>query len=217
MNHRQHPILFNEAMVRATIREIDPKTQTRRLPTRLIGFGTITEFGRSDTKGYDWHFRDKEKRWHDISHQRLLECCPYGKPGDRLWVREAWRQDPGEQSVDYRADGKPTSINDDEFARWTWKPSIHMRREYSRILLEITGVRVERVQDITQPDAKAEGIVREKNAEGDYGWIGLEGAELSNFPRNAFVDLWDSINAARGFGWDANPWVWVIEFKRVTN
>lgn len=89
----ERPLLYSGPMVVAVLRDVDPKTQTRRGVTRLAGFGQITDLGLSDTPGYDWHFRDSAMRWHDITHARLLECCPYGQFKDRLWVREthfAW-------------------------------------------------------------------------------------------------------------------------------
>jgi hypothetical protein len=85
-----------------------------------------------------------------------------------------------------------------------WRPSIHMPRHVSRITLEITGVRVERVKDISEMDARAEGVQKKH----DVTHIDWE-------YRANFKPLWDSINAERGYGWDANPWVWVIEFRRV--
>ncbi|HET6788245.1 MAG TPA: hypothetical protein VFH49_09800, partial [Aquabacterium sp.] len=88
----ERPILMSAPMVRATLDDL--KTHTRRDITRLTGFGQVTDFGPSDTPGYAWTFRDRQGRLHDISHERLLECCPHGQPGDRLWVRETWMPDP---------------------------------------------------------------------------------------------------------------------------
>nr|WP_262417238.1 hypothetical protein [Pseudomonas sp. SH10-3B] len=165
--------------------------------------------------------------------------CPYGKPGDRLWVRETftiessrWADDP--YSPPHK-DGRPTQRYEDD--KWDqphykatdaepelwyddrdspgcrWKPSIHMPRWASRILLEITDVRVERLQDITEEQAKAEGVrLYTDHAElGD--WWHVEGIETySADPRKSFELLWSSV----GGDWQANPWVWVVEFKRVT-
>ena len=145
--------------------------------------------------------------------------CPYGKPGDRLWVREGFSQclDPDgdgmERVYSYRADninkkilgafwGNERSMESHEIAGYTsWKPSIHMARWASRINLEITNIRVERVQDITHDDAIAEGLIPETMHHGDLV--------------DKWIDLWDSINKSRGYGWDINPWVWVVEFKRI--
>jgi hypothetical protein len=124
---------------------------------------------------------------------------PYGQPGDRLWVRETFATGYG--AVFYKAD--------DDLATCgmvvPWKPSIFMPRELSRITLEIAGVRVERVQDISEKDARAEGC--EPMHRDDLG-------QTFRTYRRGYQSLWDSINAKRGYGWDANPWVWVIEFRR---
>ncbi|HBO8375261.1 TPA: hypothetical protein L5B58_006782, partial [Pseudomonas aeruginosa] len=139
--------------------------------------------------------------------------CPYGEPGDRLWVRETWGLQvrsygggAGEFIV-YRATN-PDAIycKSSEGREYPvkWKPSIHMRRHSSRILLEITAVRVERLQDISNDQAIAEGI--DTHPMGFYG----NGCITAG---GAFLELWESIN---GDGrWADNPWVWVIEFKRV--
>jgi hypothetical protein len=149
--------------------------------------------------------------------------CPYGQRGDRLWVREAWGLDAYtgdlQFSIKYRAGGDSyvTERNgsdewvpiyqryidgcglDDKWDRW--RPSIHMPRWASRITLEVTGVRAERLQDISEDDAKAEGVEPLARQIGtDY--------------RGAFQNLWDSINKDRT-PWDSNPWVWVVEFRRV--
>ena len=131
--------------------------------------------------------------------------CPYGKPGDRLWVREAWADGsdfgaPERQKAFYRAD-RPRDPDD-----FTWKTPIFMPRWASRITLEITGASVERVQEIGLDDVLSEGISEQHSAEhADEYWRERTGEK--------FVELWDSINAKRGFGWDNNPWVWVISFK----
>ncbi|HEY4722198.1 MAG TPA: hypothetical protein VII92_10150 [Anaerolineae bacterium] len=157
--------------------------------------------------------------------------CPYGQRGDRLWVRETWavfwtESEPYvDQSVwdvphqiEYRADAQtkypgewPDYCGDDpECAKW--RPSIHMPRSASRITLEVVRVRVERVQDITEEDAIAEGM---QVAEGHMHAPLIPNAVMIPYThRDAFNGLWDAINDKRGFGWDTNPWVWVIEFKR---
>jgi len=145
-------------------------------------------------------------------------CSPYGIPGDRLWVRETWamREDtePGTPKafhyLKYRATCmSPESPHDDmdwHSYQKQWRPSIFMPRWASRITLELTAVRVERVQEITEEDQCAEGITFEKC----YGVLCDDW-----FPTKAFADLWDSINAERGYPWEANPFVWVLTFKRV--
>jgi hypothetical protein len=160
--------------------------------------------------------------------------CPYGAPGDRLWVREAWSVNgigvliAGDvihsAEIGYRADGGEISWecppafyereNDREafgVRSTAWRPSIHLPRWASRLTLEIVDVRVERLQSISVADAEAEGW-------GGYLNSAIPGDDLlcyGNGPRTWFRKLWDSINAARGFGWDANPWCWAITFRRV--
>lgn len=123
--------------------------------------------------------------------------CPYGQPGDRLWVRETWMYwgSLKEPPILYRADG--------DWAGGAWRPSIHMPRKYSRLTLEVVEVRVQRVQEITEDDAVAEGM--------EVVPIGT--ATWSN--RQSFSIYWDQINGKRGFTWASNPWVWVVEFKVV--
>jgi hypothetical protein len=142
--------------------------------------------------------------------------CPYGKTGDRLWVREAFnwstdselltgekhhkcpeRADWREDNVVWRADGEREHP---DYGQALWKPSIFMPRWASRITLEIVSIQVERLQDISEVDAFAEGI-----SGGD--WLGD--------PIGEFAKLWNSINAKRGYGWDKNPYVWILEFKRI--
>lgn len=150
--------------------------------------------------------------------------CPYGKPGDTLWVRETWyRNYPHEYGrYWYRADGEeielPTIYGGKALCGKAdglkWRPSIFMTREAARIFLTVKDIRVERLQDITNEDAKSEGI--------DIGAIDDEKYQKNvayrmladNLPKARFGDLWDSINKARGYGWDTNPWVWVIEFEK---
>lgn len=119
--------------------------------------------------------------------------CPYGEKGDGLWVRETWG--PYEGGVIYRCDESPNCKPDGG----AWKPSIFMPRWASRITLEITDVRLERLQEISELDARSEGV-------NPYS---CETA-LEQFPK-----LWDSINAKRGYRWETNPWCWCISFNRV--
>lgn len=195
---KEHPILFSASMVRAILE--GRKTQTRRVvkpqpiaAKKYVGGGFV-EHRPNRTDG------GKDRTAVGAPSCFLARVSPYGGPGDRLWVRETWGiagdmpHDPG--YVEYRAD---CSGNFNEVGDLVprWRPSIHMRREDSRITLEITDVRVQRVQDISEADALAEGC-------------------RSAIRHSAvFADLWDSINARRGFGWNANPWVWVLTFKRV--
>ena len=168
--------------------------------------------------------------------QILATECPYGKPGDRLWVRETficgwpseddilydYDNDGNElpQHIWYRADGINGSWSSDRgepISQWAdhdggykeipWKPSIHMPRAASRITLEIEDVRVERVQDIADKDSWAEGAICTCENE--------DRCEADG--RFHFRKLWDSANAKRGHGWDSNLWVWVLTFRRVGN
>ncbi|HCG0240760.1 hypothetical protein [Pseudomonas aeruginosa] len=206
---RERPILFNDQMVRAILE--GRKTVTRRA---VKGFQIPTEDKTTPHEGLRWSaLGQRHLRYgfnvfgsteEECAHE-LARCgvCPFGKPGDRLWVREAWAQinvaqAPGETWVVYRECDNRTDYGG------PWKPSIHMRRRDSRILLEITAVRVERLQDISDDQAIAEGI--DTHPTGFYG----NGCITAG---GAFLELWESIN---GDGkWAANPWVWVIEFKRV--
>ncbi len=118
--------------------------------------------------------------------------CPYGKPGDRLWVKETFHPMPHLNSKAYfRAT--------DPLVGGKWTPSIYMPRSLSRIDLEVTRVDVERLREMSNEDAQAEGIQ----------------VSMDEHSVNLFADLWDSINAKRGYGWENNPWVWVIEFEKL--
>lgn len=170
---REHPILFSGPMVRAILD--GKKTQTRRVMTPQPGHGVMQP----------------------VVGQYFQKPCPFGVIGDRLWVRETFATysgDEGTSGLLYRADPMfdTTTVFD-----WTWKPSIHMPRWASRLDLEITGLRVERIQDITEEDAQAEGRTLQDFGSGGPGY---------------FPHTWDALNAKRGFSWAANPWVWVIGF-----
>ena len=135
--------------------------------------------------------------WNDAGK---VAKCRYGQIGDRLWVRESYAL---AGSLFYRADGMPDQEVLDLNPKWHWRPSIFMPRCFSRITLEIVKIRMERVQEITNNDALAEGTPDLRTLENKWDL------------RDCYRELWNSINAKRGFGWDVNPWVWVIEFKRV--
>ncbi len=149
--------------------------------------------------------------------------CPYGQPGDMLWVRETWRPDP--PSIEYRADGWTQEFRDEDGeplpwfrydnGRDGWRPSIHMPKWACRLWLRVTDVRVERVQDISLDDCIAEGIsCPSQFVMGSEG--PTENPSAENWePDAAFAALWDAFNARRGFGWEANPWVWVLGIEVV--
>jgi hypothetical protein len=190
---KEHPILFSAPMVRAILE--GRKTMTRRVVSPRIVNNWDGPRGQGDIDaGYPF----VETR--DGPYVSAIKICPYGQPGDRLWVRETFCPTAGECEIPaiYRA-----SYEEEHLFEPYWKPSIFMPRALSRILLEVTSVRVERVQDITRVDAMAEGI-EDKSIDG-----------LWMSPESRFAELWDSINAKRGYGWDVNPWVWGIEFRRV--
>ncbi|WP_130888987.1 hypothetical protein [Pseudomonas sp. Sample_21] len=201
---KERPILFSAPMVRAILD--GRKTVTRRACKPQPSANAHTTSAEGSPMGA-W--------WETGKH---LNRCPFGQIGDRLYVRETcfindFREAAvpvGERAdceVHYRADGVPDFEGEEELIRW--RPSIHMPRWASRILLEITDVRVERLQDITYEQAAAEGVHRGPLRE----WCASdEGGACHKYPIPAFRDLWQST----GGDWDANPWVWVVEFKRVT-
>jgi hypothetical protein len=154
--------------------------------------------------------------------------CPFGQAGDRLWVRETWANidtaptwngaSMCEESQNvYRADFGPEPVD------WNWRPSIHMPRAASRITLEITGIRVERLNDISKSDAVAEGIESFRPVPGDgpaetiyKDYTGKNAVPyFITDPRESFRTLWESINAPGS--WGKNPWVWVIDFQDLRN
>lgn len=223
----ERPILFSSPMVRAVL--AGAKTVTRRVVTDVRGIGRVTEFQPSDTPGYDWIMRNKRMLWNDLETSELLARCPYGEPGDRLWVRETWRTEEGEggeEGIRFRADDTfvPIERTQEAIDRWIesddpdhghdWRPSIFMRRWACRLLLEVVSVRIERLQEITEDDARAEGAPI-----GDLipAVVNGERGKVIIFdPVKAFQVLWESINGERpGCSWAANPWVWRVEFRRI--
>ncbi|WP_447313690.1 hypothetical protein [Klebsiella pneumoniae] len=233
---KERGMIFNGEMVRAILD--GRKTQTRRImapqPADDIERGI---FPNPEVIG--WKSSRRHKHGSTTAH-----FCHYGKPGDRIWVRETWGVVSHAFSDDglmidwvpdrpataiqempfgngyysgyaiYAADGDFTWGDDDgyEDGRSCWKPSIHMPRAASRILLEITGVRVERLNAISEEDARAEGII-------DGGCLNCGEPEPCGCANpepdatDAFAYLWQSIYGQEN--WNANPWVWVISFKRV--
>lgn len=208
---KERPILFSAEMVRAIL--AGNKTQTRRA-----------------IKMPKWAVQDLSVDLDDdnrpvgicIATGCLAEIhCPYGQLGDRLWVRETWcpiddTEHGGEKWVDYRATprysvehpaGWENAPQDAEALKW--KSSRFMPRWASRITLEIVNVRVERVQNISERDCCLE-------TGSPVEWTGKGIEPYRRDMKTAFAYLWDSINAKRGFGWEVNPLVWVIEFKQVT-
>lgn len=209
---RERPILFSAPMVRAIL--AGTKTQTRRVVRHA---GQTVPSARSVATGVypigelGW-FVD----WPRDYGTRRARRCPYGGPGDRLWVRETFCPayfDGGRPG--YRADYDASRVGD-VVPEPTWKPSIFMPRALSRITLEVTEVCVERVQAITEEDARAEGV-RSHNGQWCGGPHPIKGTP-KHFPaaKDGYRDLWDSINAKRpGCAWADNPWVWVVSFRRL--
>lgn len=204
MSIKERPILFSAAMVRATLGGI--KTQTRRVITPQPSIGAPRSINCHVLDDGSWGFFDEDGEEYK---------SPYGAPGDRLWGREtfyAWGRWETRYSEEkkrdehhfadltiecgkayrYAATDTPDTDDGDNGNQWHKRPSIFMPRAASRILREIVNVRVERLQDISEADAQAEGVA----------------------DRAAFFALWDSINAARGYPVASNPWVWVVEYKR---
>jgi hypothetical protein len=199
---KERPVIFNGEMVRAILS--GRKTQTRRV---------IANVGADNCIPLQKQTKTKDGIYTHVMDAPMYGLCPFGQVGDRLWVREAYQgplfnfdqmeaylEDTSKfehpEFCEYRADGgmAPEYYDADDNLRYGWKPSIHMPRWASRIMLEITAVRVERLQDISEADAIAEGGTKHFNID----WFG---------------PLWASIYGEES--WNANPWVWVIEFRRV--
>lgn len=225
---KERPILENGPMVRAIL--AGQKTQTRRVMIpqppfdRItldliygcsVGYSVLTPPGMCEIRGY---------RGSDYTRHRLWFTRPIAQPGDLLWVREAFRfVDEGTHGgIRYAADGSlllmpPTPVGDgDPHAWWDYgwrmhgekgRPSIFLPRWATRLILRVTDVRVQRLQEISEEDAIAEGLqVSERT--GFY----LPGNNA--YATWAFRDLWDALNAKRGYSWQSNPWVWAVSFER---
>lgn len=182
-------LMFKAPLVRAILE--GRKTQTRRVakPVKHPDLGNLYTPGAL-------------LREHEPQHV-INRACPYGQPGDRIYVRETFSQHPEWGQLAFRADGEEFEDADGWLWEPKWIPSIHMPKDFARIWLEITGVRLERIQDISEADALAEGA-RFELASIDSVRIGATASFLSGF-RN----IWEST----GGDWDANPWVWAIDFK----
>ena len=238
---KERPIIFSSPMVRAILD--GRKSQTRRIVKKQIS--DIHKFqgwiiGSTDKK------RDGCASWGigegALIYDLVVARCPYGKPGDRLWVRETWQgplfydEIPEDWNSDkyktpeycyYKASGDSCDFtdSDDNFVE-RWSPSIHMPRWASRILLEVTNVRVERLHDISEEDAIAEGLkaitkdgktikygIPDRDGypgNDDTGW---DWCDWNVSPVSAYKMLWESINGQGS--WVLNPWVWVVEFRRI--
>lgn len=216
---KERPILFSGPMVRAILE--GRKTMTRRVVKLRYGADVVV------TNGQVW----KPAR---VDYAGYVDC-PYGQVGDRLWVRETWQGpllESEEHEAQFHNDG-PDAFKKPGFCAYRatdtldavdadgndlgWRPSIYMPRWASRILLEITSVRVERLHEISEADAQAEGVERVVAGVGWRRYCDPDSEEVGVPPcgdaRRSFRSLWKFINGDES--WNANPWVWVVEFKRV--
>ncbi|WP_410034543.1 hypothetical protein [Enterobacter hormaechei] len=229
-------MIFNSEMVRAILD--GRKTQTRRIiKDCTVGRDPISKFIQIGKKFIGCYPEDVP--------ELIRECCPYGVPGDRIWVRETWWQAGqsharypdddeygwyGSRRILFAADGNPPNEPNDHYPNglgggkfsaakpnhlWRKRPSIHMPRWASRILLEITDVHVERLNGISETDAEAEGIDMEALFDSQDCYDCIADHNMTGRPTatGAFKYLWESIYGCDS--WQANPWVWVIKFKRI--
>jgi hypothetical protein len=219
---KERPILMSGAMVRALLD--GSKTQTRRV---------VKPQPPAEAKDvFTFHHPDPRTHFYGFDGEALMDWaqpCPYGEAGDRLYVRETWQHSnhpcgPYEDDciVFYRADYLDDPLGADlerskDGIRREWRPSIHMPRGASRITLEVTGVRVERLQEISHDDALAEGVANFASTLNDEPHPSGESPEQASrrlkWPQRQFLALWESINGADS--WTANPWVWVVEFRKI--
>ncbi|MBG3130391.1 hypothetical protein I4674_11410 [Proteus mirabilis] len=191
---KERGIIFNAEMVKAILD--GRKTQTRRIVKNvMLDNGIWLKKPTKTRSGTTTHVLDAPK--HNL--------CPLGKIGDRLYVREAFKAGVcTESTIAYKATHKPSDLEEGWYEEIKWTPSIHMPRRYSRITLEITNIRVERLNNISNDDAKSEGC-----------WYGRGGGvpDKAITPSDQFPTLWEEIYGDGS--WSSNPWVWVIEFKRI--
>ena len=195
---REHPLLLNGPLVRATLASLKTQTRTPVKKQPPIGYDRVRVCAR---------YAEFENDTPPLG--KFSTKSPMGEAGDRLWVRETWQPamyDP-KSPADclYRADDNGGV---EDLGEGRWIASIHMPRWACRLVLPLVSVRVERVQDITEEDALAEGFRRTEN-----GWTdGVTGYDTTS-ARAAFRELWESIYGQAS--WDANPWVWVAEWKEI--
>lgn len=231
------PIPFTAPMILALLAK--RKTMTRRVLTWLRKKGPVTEFGRSTTPGYHWHFRDSQKRWHDVRHDRMLQLLPW-QVGDRLWVRETyyqfghWEEMPGRRTKqgrmkwrfvaadpeirfdapdDYR---KGRHHKDPHTPAWHKRLGRFMPRAASRLTLIVESVKIERLQDIGKEDAISEGcdLTTEQREENERLRNRKPSGWALRTPEGNFLRLWCAIHGGID-AWDANPWVVAITFRVV--
>ncbi len=253
----EKPILFKPEMVRKILS--GEKTQTRRIvngPINEMHYGKLLgDWALSSVLGYNNGLLDCVIQTAVDDTENWSSPCPYGDVGNTLWVRETWRPTVGwedctpskipmGEDITYLEDclSSPEEYPihelpyDKKYDCKPWRPSIFMMRWMSRINLEITNIRVERLQDISEEDARCEGVedlsferfdedrdfkvcpncggTRLYTAFGiNYGALPDTDCGECDTYKKRFKHLWNSINGKRGFGWDVNPWLWVITFK----
>ncbi|WP_312814393.1 hypothetical protein [Brevundimonas sp.] len=216
---KERPILFSGPMIRALLS--GQKTQTRRVVKPMLKWAK--QFPICKPEGMA---ADHEIWWWDGEHDRVgvSQSCPYGQLGDRLWVKETWRPtptfEPWDLDVTYRADGHTRTIKDGEFGERDWTipkaaatgnvSPLFMPRWASRLTLLITDIRVERLQDISEADAIAEGAPQYSSSLKLARDRAFD-ASLKGYYREGFSELWEAINGKGS--WDTNPWVWTITFE----
>ena len=209
---REIPILFSTPMVQAILN--GNKTMTRRIcKLDIANF----DYDRKN-KNYGPFLQDKYGDSIDVK-----TLCPYGQPGDRLWVRETWNGIRLGDKTEYWYKADEPEDADNGVLRERWRPSIHMPRKAARIFLEVVNVRVERLQEITASQIIKEGLFCGMKLNGGIcGNGGLCAPDEDDVCHNVFVSdfvmLWNSTIKKQDLhlhGWDASPWVWVIEFGRI--
>lgn len=231
---KERPILFSGPMVRAILDGL--KTQTRRVmkpqPATDDFADYRTDLGYPASEGKLWAGFWGCPKTKQVSLESdgkmgspLYYRCPYGTLGEELWVREAVKvravgPEKGQFDIIYKADDFQYGIEIREFKRvegyrplsfTRWTPSLFMPRWACRLILQVRSVRVQRLRDITEFDAKFEGVELGECDHPDCS----PGSCASSRYRPAFAQLWDKLNAKRGYGWETNPWVWAVEFEKI--
>lgn len=241
MSVKERPILFSGEMVRAIL--AGRKTQTRRVvkpqPTRQVDSlvfpwatfydnGHVHTWNERGVGGENWDARDFPEESEFSQALRRTEHrnpCPYGVPGDRMWVRETWARgcvQVDDRDKPYIESSGAHDFYDDIFYRadyeeeylgpfvGKWVPSIHMPRKECRLVLEVADVRLERLNAIKRQDAWQEGVECRLHGR-------MDRACCDHGLRGEFIRLWGEINNKPGKRWEDNPWVWVVEFKKIDN
>ena len=204
-NVKERPILFSGPMVRALL--AGEKTQTRRrirprdaALEELVGDWRYDGVWEADNAGDNCHYFRRRDELGRLTRDTVnIGRCPHGVVGDRLWVRETWCRT--KQGTHYRADCR--GLDDEAAVGGKWKSPIYFPRSESRILLEITDVRIERLQDITEADALAEGT----------GTLMRGCTRYDGEATDMFRQLWESLHGPAS--WEENPWVWRLQFRRI--